>query len=149
MYTTDRIQEEAQKTGICKVVPPPGWKPDLALDLNDTSKTFSTHLQHIHKLQEGKYYEDGDDHTLKSYRRAAHKHYKKWMKKKGWSEFDMTSLAIEKEYWNIVETQSEEVGVEYANDLDTTTIGSGFHLPTQVHADLFQDDPIDLGKLVT
>ncbi|CAH9137395.1 unnamed protein product [Cuscuta epithymum] len=44
-----KIKGEAEKYGICKVVPPKSWKPPFALDLN--SFTFPTKTQAIHQLQ--------------------------------------------------------------------------------------------------
>ncbi|OIV94904.1 hypothetical protein TanjilG_22101 [Lupinus angustifolius] len=44
-----KIRPEAEKFGICKIVPPNNWKPPFALDLN--TFTFPTKTQAIHKLQ--------------------------------------------------------------------------------------------------
>lgn len=38
-------------TGICKIVPPKGWRPHFAIDLNDETNMFETRLQRIHQLQ--------------------------------------------------------------------------------------------------
>lgn len=35
---------------------------------------------------------------------------------------------LERDFWNIVETRSQEVNVEYGNDVDTAEFGSGFPL---------------------
>lgn len=52
MHTpTISIQREAEVTGICKIVPPKGWKPHFAIDLEDDSNTFETRLQRVHELQ--------------------------------------------------------------------------------------------------
>jgi len=39
-----------------------------------------------------------------------------------------TTENLERDYWNIVETHSKEVAVEYGNDVDTAVYGSGFPL---------------------
>ncbi|KAG9145128.1 hypothetical protein Leryth_008916 [Lithospermum erythrorhizon] len=44
-----KIRPEAEKYGICKIVPPESWKPPFALDLD--SFTFPTKTQAIHQLQ--------------------------------------------------------------------------------------------------
>ncbi|XP_055961578.1 lysine-specific demethylase JMJ17 isoform X3 [Mercurialis annua] len=44
-----KIRVEAEKYGICKIVPPKGWSPPFALDLD--AFTFSTKTQAIHQLQ--------------------------------------------------------------------------------------------------
>lgn len=38
----------------------------------------------------------------------------------------MTPATLEQNYWDIVEGQSQEIDVDYGNDVDTTEIGSGF-----------------------
>ena len=59
------------------------------------------------------------------------------MEKKGWTS-TVTSDEIERAYWHIVETNPEDVHVEYANDLNTETYGSGFPRDT-TWKDIFQD----------
>ncbi|XP_071692833.1 lysine-specific demethylase JMJ17 [Rutidosis leptorrhynchoides] len=44
-----KIRPEAETYGICKIVPPPNWKPPFALDLD--TFTFPTKTQAIHQLQ--------------------------------------------------------------------------------------------------
>ncbi|KAH9719670.1 transcription factor jumonji (JmjC) domain-containing protein [Citrus sinensis] len=44
-----KIRAEAERYGICKIVPPKSWKPPFALDLG--SFTFPTKTQAIHQLQ--------------------------------------------------------------------------------------------------
>lgn len=44
-----KIRPEAERFGICKIVPPESWKPPFALDLDKF--TFPTKTQAIHRLQ--------------------------------------------------------------------------------------------------
>uniref|UniRef100_A0A2C9WI55 [Histone H3]-trimethyl-L-lysine(4) demethylase n=1 Tax=Manihot esculenta TaxID=3983 RepID=A0A2C9WI55_MANES len=44
-----KIREEAEKYGICKIVPPKSWSPPFALNLDNFS--FPTKTQAIHQLQ--------------------------------------------------------------------------------------------------
>lgn len=44
------IRERAEIYGICKIVPPEGWAPPLALDKN--SLRFNTVIQAVHRLQD-------------------------------------------------------------------------------------------------
>lgn len=44
-----KIRPEAEPYGICKIVPPKGWKPPFALNLD--TFTFPTKTQAIHQLQ--------------------------------------------------------------------------------------------------
>ena len=45
------IEHEAARAGICKIVPPPGWNPTFAIDLEDDHVHFDTRKQKIHELQ--------------------------------------------------------------------------------------------------
>lgn len=112
----------------------------MGLDLSDDTKEFETRLQRINCLQEGKYYDDGRKHTFRSYQKAAAEFHQAYWTKKGCDPASITSEQIEKEYWRIVETNPESVEVEYANDLDTTSVGSGFERAASI-ADMF-DDPL-------
>jgi histone demethylase JARID1 len=51
------------------------------------------------------------------------------LQSKGYNPETVTSAEIEREYWRIIQTGAEEMDVEYANDLDTTEVGSGFLRP--------------------
>ena len=44
-----RIKPEAEKYGICKIVPPPNWKPSWSIDSKNF--TFDTRIQNVHQLQ--------------------------------------------------------------------------------------------------
>ena len=44
------IKEEAQKFGICKIVPPSNWKPSWSIDSRNFM--FDTRIQNVHQLQE-------------------------------------------------------------------------------------------------
>jgi hypothetical protein len=44
------IRAEAEKYGICKIVPPPNWKPSWSIDSHRF--VFQTRIQNIHQLQE-------------------------------------------------------------------------------------------------
>ena len=44
------IKAEAEKYGICKIVPPPNWKPSWSIDSHRF--LFDTRIQNIHQLQE-------------------------------------------------------------------------------------------------
>ncbi|RLN50172.1 hypothetical protein BBJ29_006123 [Phytophthora kernoviae] len=125
------IEKEAARTGICKIVPPSGWKPPFAIDLEDEQVTFDTRKQKIHELEEGHAYGDGRVHTFRSYRASADKFRRRWFHSRGLDPDEMTSDEIEQEYWRIVEAGGPNVEVEYANDLDITEVGSGFPRSTK------------------
>ena len=43
-----RIREEAEKYGICKIVPPKEWNPPCKINMNNPKK-FPTKLQQVRK----------------------------------------------------------------------------------------------------
>jgi histone demethylase JARID1 len=169
----EKIRPQAEKYGICKIVPPKGWNPPFALNV-DSTKKFQTKDQSIHRLQEGISFGDGIDYSVKEYQKMSSEWSKRW-KNKHYSHPDepdssdpgslentisesnlppelksstmnglaqptngtapgekslkpkMTPEALERDYWNIVETQYLEVDVDYGNDVDTSDdFGSGF-----------------------
>lgn len=103
---------------------------------------FPTKLQRIDTLQEGIPFDDGRSHTLASYKEAADQFYKEWVSKYYTETPNIDQLS--KEYWDIVETRKREVAVEYGNDLDTNTVGSGFlrkgQAAEETEAPLFSPD---------
>ena len=50
------IEHEAARTGICKIVPPRGWDPTFAINLEEEHVQFDTRKQKIHELQVGKWH---------------------------------------------------------------------------------------------
>lgn len=145
-----KIKEEAEQFGICKIVPPKGWQPPCGLSADVCSRRFPTRLQKLHKLQEGAPFPDGENYTLPEYKAMADKfksenfphltdtkenveNAKQMLRDSSipekqieeMSDHHVLALALEKEYWNIVETP-QEVTVEYGNDQDTQEFGSGF-----------------------
>lgn len=105
------IRHEAEKTGVCKIVPPTGWKPTFAINLDDPNVTFDTRLQRIHELQQGKDYGDGREHTFRSFQESADAFRRKWLLSRGLDPDTVTSQHIEEEYWRIVETGMPAVEV--------------------------------------
>ncbi len=51
---------------------------------------------------------------------------RKWALSRNIEPESFSSQLIQREYWKIVQTGTEEIEVEYANDLDTKEVGSGF-----------------------
>lgn len=94
------------------------------------AKRFPTKKQQINTLQEGQGFDDGRKYTIAEYKAMADAFYQAWVEKnhpeqaRAGRPVDQEALA--KDYWNIVETNSRAVVVEYGNDLDTTKYDSGF-----------------------
>lgn len=72
------IQHLAIETGICKIIPPKGWSPTFNIHFHKSHAKFETKLQRIHRLQEGKDYGTGRNHTFNSYQKQADAFKKKW-----------------------------------------------------------------------
>ncbi|KAI2492684.1 transcription factor [Fragilaria crotonensis] len=144
----EKIRPQAEKYGICKISPPKGWNPPFCVDM-DSKKKFQTKEQLLHRLQEGISFGDGEEYTAFEYQQNASIKANEWkmlhypdhdflvqhagsLSNNG--NFDdlnrklMTPENLERDYWNIVETHTHEISVDYGNDVDTTIYGSGFPL---------------------
>mmetsp|Transcript_3553 Transcript_3553/g.7190 ORF Transcript_3553/g.7190 Transcript_3553/m.7190 type:complete len:750 (-) Transcript_3553:153-2402(-) len=122
----NKIRAEASNYGICKIVPPQGWNMPCEVDM-ESKKEFETKRQIVNRLQEGVTFGDGEEYNPASYQKYASDSTKAW-KDKHYKDRDMTPEALEKDYWNIVETNSEKFVAEYGNDIDCTEYWSGFPL---------------------
>jgi [histone H3]-trimethyl-L-lysine4 demethylase len=119
-----RIRPEASKYGICKIVPPKEWQPTCHIDIN-SSKVFSTRRQTIHTLQQGKGFPDGRSYTLPQYAQMANAARKAWIDQYHGGQ-EVSNEQLERDYWDLVETNTRQAVVDYGNDLDTTAFFSGF-----------------------
>jgi hypothetical protein len=100
----------------------------------------------LHRLQEGISFGDGQDYNVADYQKVASERAIEW-KTTNYPDHDLLSRHadvvdqadsaatsskcftpenLERDYWDIVETHSKQVDVEYANDIDTQEFGSGF-----------------------
>jgi len=116
----------------------------------------------LHRLQEGISFGDGEDYTATTYQEDASQRAKAW-KAEHYPDHDflfkhasslnsggkvdessrktMTVQNLETDYWNIVETPNQELSVDYGNDVDTTTFGSGFPLSERGRSVMGSPDP--------
>jgi hypothetical protein len=111
-----------------------------------STKKFQTKHQLLHRLQEGISFGDGEDYSAAEYQKVASERAKEW-KTTNYPDHDLlsrhadvmnqadsaateskcfTTDNLERDYWDIVETHSKQVDVEYGNDVDTQEFGSGF-----------------------
>ncbi|KAJ8599303.1 hypothetical protein CTAYLR_008838 [Chrysophaeum taylorii] len=114
----EKIRPEAEKFGICCIVPPPEFAHECCVDFSNEKK-FSTKLQRIERLQESVPYEEGRKYALMDYKAMADNFLDAWVK-------DHDAENMETEYWRLVDGCAEPCTVEYGNDVDTEEYGSGF-----------------------
>jgi histone demethylase JARID1 len=119
------IRKEAEAFGICKIVPPVGWKVDCAVDWS-SQKKFATKRQRLHELGEGQPFGDGRNYTLEEYQRMAKAFYERRCAKYPDLKGDALLKRLEADYWDIVDRDKEQVAVEYGNDIDINEYWSGF-----------------------
>ncbi|DAZ99952.1 TPA: hypothetical protein N0F65_008759 [Lagenidium giganteum] len=117
-----RIQPLAERTGICKIVPPRGWNPPFAVNFDNPNIRFETRRQKIHQLQEGVAYDDGRVHTFRSYQAQADAFRDEWLTSQGFDPRTITSDEIEKLYWRIVQTGAPHVELQQFYRLSMRTI---------------------------
>lgn len=114
-----------------------------------SGKKFQTKQQFLHRIQEGISFGDGMEYSAREYQHMASQRTKEF-KAKNYPDHDlmtnsMTSSSdknveenrnsrrftpenLEHEYWNIIESHSREMVVEYGNDVNTDEFSSGFPL---------------------
>jgi histone demethylase JARID1 len=136
---------------MCKIVPPEKWKPSCQISINNPVR-FNTKLQRIDTLQEGIPFEEGLTYCVKTFKKAAEKMSADWLRKNNNIGFKMSLKDIEREYWNIVETAARVTEVEYASDLDTHVVGSGFPVKTKgkrASDEIYANSPWNLNNIAS
>lgn len=118
-----------------------------------TEKTFETKHQLLHRLQEGISFGDGMDYTPRDFQKVASERAKAW-KAVNYPDHDVLTRRgignntrrlyiaenLERDFWEIVET-NKEVAVEYGNDIDSHSLGSGFPLSERGRAIYSKKNP--------
>jgi len=131
--------------GIAKIIPPSGWKSPCGLDQHTREKQFFTRKQSLHKLTQGEPFPDGKSYSLSEYQTMADdfkKHFPQLSTSSSnlaeakleqnlpdgtpQTSFEVLAARAENIYWDSVENGRKEITVEYGNDQDTETYGSGF-----------------------
>lgn len=137
----ERLHEHGEKYGAVKLIPPAGWRPKFAMELEKL--IFEAREQHLHKLANGKAFSfPKNAWTAETF-------------KKHDEEFTMRHFGtktpkledVEKRYWDIVDRQDEEVTTLYAADLEARKVGSGFPEKTKHPDDPYSHHPWNLVNL--
>ena len=89
---------------------------------------------------------EGGFYSFHSFRRKAHDFRDKWFS--GWHR-SVTKEDVEREYWRVVDGGDLMLRVEYGNDLDASSHGSGFPTPENARPEFkeYVDSPWNLNKL--
>lgn len=141
-----KIRSQAEKFGICKIVPPKTFRPPFAVDEN--CFTFIPRTQRLNELEAsmrsklnytGFGFQLSQKHyTLAEFSRMANEFKQNYFKT---NTTDVPLSEVEKEYWRLVASQNEEVSVEYGADLHCNEFGSGF--PTKATRDLLEESELE------
>lgn len=138
-----KIRSQAEKYGICKIVPPKSFKPPFAV--NENCFKFTPRTQRLNELEASirtklNYTEFGFTLSQKHYTLAEFKQMADQFKR-DYFKTDTTDIPlaqVEKEYWRLVSSLQDNVSVEYGADLHCNEFGSGF--PTKSTKDDLLDE---------
>ncbi|GJN35658.1 hypothetical protein PR202_gb24453 [Eleusine coracana subsp. coracana] len=126
------IRPQAEKYGICRIIPPSSWKPPCSLKEKSfwECTEFNTRVQQVDKLQNReppkKRTQPRVQRKRKRRKRLRSDEISLFEIKKRKKLWAPSVEEIEGEYWRIVVCPTEEVEVDYGADLDTATFSSGF-----------------------
>jgi len=119
------IRVEAQEYGACKIIPPAGWQSRAAGSCAvPDSMRFSPRLMPIHKLMQGVGFQSAADTTVGAYRAKADEFKAALCRRHNIAPDD--EAALEALFWRIVQTEHEDLVVQYGADLDVGSHASGF-----------------------
>ena len=139
-----KIEEEASKYGICKIIPPVSASPKKTVIANlnrslsarnpDSSPTFTTRQQQIgfcprkyHRPVQKPAWQSGEIYIVPQFEVKAKSFEKSYLKKGSNSKKGLTALEVETLYWKA--HVDKPFSVEYANDMP----GSAFDQTGGVH----------------
>lgn len=138
-----KIRNEAEKYGICKIVPPDTFTPPFVVDENCFE--FTPRYQRLNELEASirtklNYTEFGftlshKRYSLSEFTRMANEFKQNYFKTQQHTKVPLDE--VEREYWRLVTSLHDSVGVEYGADLHCNEFGSGF--PTKSTRDLLSD----------
>lgn len=143
-----KIRSQAEKYGICKIVPPKSFKPPFAVDANCFE--FTPRTQRLNELEASvrtklNYTEFGFSlsqkrYTLAEFTQMANDFKRNYFKTDSTTQVPLAQ--VEKEYWRLVSSMHDSVSVEYGADLHCNEFGSGF--PTKANQETLEDSSSQL-----
>ena len=121
----------------------------------ESKKKFETKQQLLHRIQEGISFGNGEDYCAKDYQAMASQRAKEW-KAKYYNPSDAedeesrkrklyTAENLERDYWDIVDSHTRHVVVEYGNDVNTDEFGSAFPLSERDRSIYGKVNPAKIG----
>ncbi|CAH1419125.1 unnamed protein product [Lactuca virosa] len=127
-----KIEEEASKYGICKIIPPVSASPKKTVIANlnrslsarnpDSSPTFTTRQQQVgfcprkhHRPVQKPVWQSGEIYTVPQFEVKAKSFEKSYLKRGSNSKKGLTALEVETLYWKA--HVDKPFSVEYANDM--------------------------------
>lgn len=141
-----KIRSQAEKYGICKIVPPKSFRPPFAV--NKDRFKFTPRTQRLNELEASirtklNYTEFGFTlspklYTLAEFTRMADEFKQNYFKS---NTCNVPLDQVENEYWRLVSSLFDTVSVEYGADLHCNEFGSGF--PSQSTKELLHEDELD------
>ncbi|PFH33963.1 histone lysine demethylase JMJC1/KDM5D/JARID1D [Besnoitia besnoiti] len=119
----EKLEHYGKEFGAVKILPPDGWQPPFSLEgLLTDELEFHIRVQDIHTLMQGQKFR----HPPQTLCASSLKALDREMKKKAFGSEDPSLTEIEALYWKSVESSTPELTVQYAADLKTNEVGSGF-----------------------
>lgn len=141
-----KIRSQAEKYGICKIVPPKSFKPPFAVDPNCFK--FTPRTQRLNELEASirtklNYTEFGFSlsqklYTLTEFGEMADQFKRNYF---GSDTTNVPLAQVEREYWRLVSSLYQSVSVEYGADLHCNDFGSGF--PTKSTRDRLEGADVE------
>jgi len=128
-----KIRSQAEKYGICKIVPPKSFKPPFAV--NPDCFRFQPRMQVLNELDASirskfNYFGFGFRGSPHTYSLTEFAAMAKEFKQSYFGKSQVPLEEVEKEYWRLVLSLEDSVTVEYGADLHSHEYCSGF--PTKI-----------------
>ncbi|KYK62634.1 histone lysine demethylase JMJC1/KDM5D/JARID1D [Toxoplasma gondii TgCatPRC2] len=137
----EKLEHYGREFGAVKIIPPDNWQPPFSLNgLLTDELEFHVRVQDVHTLMQGQNFR----HPPQPMRASELQKLDRDMKTQLFGREDVQVAALERVYWQSVESSSPEVTVHYAADLKTNEVGSGF--PTDASSAPSRDSEVEVPR---